>query len=253
MADLRQALPDEGDLVVDLLQRVYGGGGGGAFPRWVLSAAETGFVLVSDVSIGAGIAFGQIGWIGGIGVTPESRRRGLGAEVTSAVIDELRRRGCTTMLLLATELGRPTYERLGFVTECDYVVADRGPAEVPALPTVSPASLAAAAGLDAWATGSDRRAALAAATGGIVEDDGFVLQFPWTDRPVVASTPETGLRLLEQAHPLRALVPEANEPAVDWLGENGYDVTLRYPRMRLGPALEWRPEALFGGLSLLTA
>jgi hypothetical protein len=48
-------------------------------------------------------------------------------------------------------------------------------------------------------------------------------------------------------------VPAENEPAVRWLHRNGYALDMRTPRMRLGPPVPWRPEAIFGAISLLSA
>jgi hypothetical protein len=59
--------------------------------------------------------------------------------------------------------------------------------------------------------------------------------------------------VLEALRPARVTVPEANEPAVAWLRQNGYRVDMRTPRMRLGPPVPWRPEAIFGAISLLSA
>ena len=48
------------------------------------------------------------------------RGRGLGTAVTEAVIDELDGRGCDLAGLLASPVGQPIYERLGFRAEVDY-------------------------------------------------------------------------------------------------------------------------------------
>jgi GNAT superfamily N-acetyltransferase len=54
------------------------------------------------------------GWVHGIVVRPECRRTGLGTRLTEAAIAWLRARSVGTVLLLATDAGRPVYERLGF-------------------------------------------------------------------------------------------------------------------------------------------
>jgi len=66
--------------------------------------------------VGTGVATvsGRVGWVGTIWVAPALRRRGLGRAITEAVIEELEASGCRTLVLVATEAGRPVYERLGF-------------------------------------------------------------------------------------------------------------------------------------------
>src|SRR6266487_4427412 len=61
--------------------------------------------------------FGATGWVGGVAVVPEARRAGLGRALTEAAIAWLQERGAGTIQLYATDLGRPVYERLGFVAE----------------------------------------------------------------------------------------------------------------------------------------
>ena len=64
------------------------------------------------LAIGQGIATGRAGWIGNIIVRPEVRRRGLGSRLTKDIADLLQARGCSTLLLIATELGEPVYQKL---------------------------------------------------------------------------------------------------------------------------------------------
>ena len=53
-----------------------------------------------------------------IATTPSARRRGIGYAVTARLMNVARARGCTEAVLMASALGRPTYERLGFVEVC---------------------------------------------------------------------------------------------------------------------------------------
>src|SRR3954453_6922661 len=62
-------------------------------------------------------SFGDTGWIGALGVVPRARGRGIGSALTEACVAWLRERGATTVLLHATDAGRPVYERLGFFAE----------------------------------------------------------------------------------------------------------------------------------------
>ena len=63
------------------------------------------------------VSFGRTGWLGNVAVDPGARGRGIGTAVSAAALDWLRQAGVATVLLTATELGRPVYDRLGFVSE----------------------------------------------------------------------------------------------------------------------------------------
>src|SRR4029450_760749 len=80
--------------------------------------AEAGGALVG---VAAGAVFGATGWVGGVAVDPGHRRAGRGGAPTEAIPQFLEDRGVATALLHATALGRPVYERLGFVPETAYL------------------------------------------------------------------------------------------------------------------------------------
>ena len=98
----------------------------------------------------------------GVAVVPAHRRAGLGGALTEAIMELLEGRGVATVLLHAAALGRPVYERLGFVP---------GPPTSLSGPTLARAStgamvragraadLAAVVALDRAATGEDRQGA----------------------------------------------------------------------------------------------
>lgn len=54
------------------------------------------------------------GYIWGVYVDPGWRRQKVGEGLTRACVDHLRALGCSRVVLHATPLGRPVYERLGF-------------------------------------------------------------------------------------------------------------------------------------------
>src|SRR5450759_479833 len=116
-----------------------------------------------------------MGWhdLGG----PALRSRGLGRGRTEEVIEELEGSGCRTFVLVATEAGRPVYERLGFeiLTHDHALVASglgagrhRAVADPSVRRFVPTQDLDAASVLDRWATGEDRRHILATCDGWVV-------------------------------------------------------------------------------------
>src|SRR5512132_475037 len=122
LAAVRTARDDEAGAIADLLSRAAFGP---TVSRLVASPRTSphGDVLVADNGDGAAagavccVSFGATGWIGALGVAPEARRHGVGRALTEAAIARLHERGADTVLLFATDMGRPLYERLGFVIE----------------------------------------------------------------------------------------------------------------------------------------
>jgi GNAT superfamily N-acetyltransferase len=268
---IRSARPDD----LARLGPLYERAGFGARLAGVVGFARArldGEVVVAEaagelVGVAAGAAFTGTGWVGGVAVVPGHRRAGLGGALTGAVIEFLEGRGVATVLLHATALGRPVYERLGFVPETAYLTLT-GPTRPPSPgnPPVRagrPADLEAVLALDLAATGEDRRRLLTALwpSGGLVAPAdgrllGYHLASPW--RPggaVVATDPAAGLALLDavRAAPgdeVGISVPAANTAAVRSLEAAGFAERYRTVRMHRGPRVPWNPAALFGAHNL---
>jgi GNAT superfamily N-acetyltransferase len=219
-----------------------------------------GFLLVADdggrvVATGAGMGFGPTGWIGAIAVRPEARGAGLGRRMTEAVIEGLGRR--ETLLLLASESGRPIYERMGFEPEGDYRVFTGPSGAAPELTDgVRPATAADHASirrLDALATGEDRGPAITASLdGALVTEGGVALRPPFRARPIVATDEDAGRALIAATlEPgARLAAPVANAAAVDALLASGAEERQGVLRMRRGAPVAYRPELLWGVFSL---
>src|SRR3954451_16794080 len=131
VTEVRDLRADDARSIGDLLSRAGFGptvAGLISFPR----ESPHGDVLVAERdgrAIGGVCcaSFGATGWIGALGVLPDARRRGGGEALTRAACARLRERGAETVLLFATDMGRPLYERLGFEPEAT-VSAWRGTA-----------------------------------------------------------------------------------------------------------------------------
>jgi GNAT superfamily N-acetyltransferase len=236
--DFYGARPDTALFVADVDGAIVGTGGATVFP----GAPATG-------------------WVHGIVVRPDHQRAGLGARLTLSAVAWLRTRAAGAVLLLATDAGRPVYERLGFVAGERYG-AFAWPRSRPdghaSLQRMEPRHLAAAGALDREATGEDRRGFIEALwdSGWVAmrgdELVGFHLACPWGGGPAIARDPSSGRALLRRAasvEPRRSRtvgLPEANAAAVQYLAEQGIRAERYVTRMWLGTPPAWRPDMIFG-------
>ncbi len=233
------------------------------------------FVAETDGSIvgtGIGTINGAVGWVGTIWVHETHRGRGVGGALTGAVIDALETAGCATLLLVATEMGRPMYERLGFDVVSSYrIVEAAGPGDSEPSNLEEPArsvrpyaeeDLPAMTELDRSATGEDRAHLLAAfatptSTRCAVRPDGLVAGFlvraAWGGGATVAPDPSTAIVLLDDRRRrtpaggrVRAGLLEENREGLDRLAARGWTEAWSAPRMARGAALDWHPEAIWG-------
>lgn len=236
------------------------------------------------VGVSYAASFGRTGWIGNVAVHPEARGRGIGTAVSWAALDALRRAGAVTMLLTATELGRPIYEKLGFGYDgLHYGIWRRNPkpaadghrgstaasgATAGSATAGSAAARGAAgggaadgavlaggieevAGLDADATGEDRRHYLSPFAARVTRDGaGYRVPLPWGGGPVIASSADSAYALLAdlartEADP-RLAFPETNAIGADVAASLGFRQAKNIPRMRFGPPVPgFRLERIF--------
>jgi GNAT superfamily N-acetyltransferase len=232
------------------------------------------------VATGIGTASRLVGWVALIFVAPDLRGRGLGRLVSAAVCDELETRGCRTLLLHASEAGRPVYERLGFGIH-DWLhhfdppgvggvargSAVRRRAGI-AIRPVAVSDIDAVEALDAAASGEDRSHLIRAVLptdGGLVAVGpegtvrGYRLDPSWGAHPLVAPDPRDAVAILEHAaratpadappHRRRAVTYGANEAGRALLAERGWHEIRRMPRMIRGEPLEWRPDWIYGNFN----
>ncbi len=233
------------------------------------------FVAESDGSIvGTGIATmnGTVAWIGTIWVDTPWRRRGLGRALTLATLDAAEAAGCRTQVLVATKVGQPLYEGLGFEVQTGYRIleapgldggdvpaSDDGPAGTR---PYRPSDLPAMAALDAAATGEDRGhllAAFAAPTTTLCLDradgslGGFVVRAPWGGGATIAPAAEDALAILTArrlaagpAKRVRAGLLADNAAGLELLTRHGWVDSWQAPRLIRGPMPDWMPNAIWG-------
>lgn len=224
------------------------------------------YLLESDGAIiGTGVATqrGTVGWVGQITVLPAYRNRGLGTAMTRHVMDVLTDLGCRTLLLFATEMGRPIYEKMGYEVEAEFVVWI-GPG-LPAVPDhpdlrpIAPADLDWVCPLDQTAMGQDRSAQLRAFghAGWVVGQAGFLIPTPWGSQAITAADAGAGQILLDLARAVkhvepdgvRMVLPSSNRPGSACLLAQGFKQKSRLPRMLIGEPLQWQPDMVYGRMS----
>ena len=220
------------------------------------------------VGVWFGTANGEVGWIGMVCVRPGHQGGGIGAAITARVTDLLERRGCQTLVLTATEPGRPLYEKIGFSTETHYHGFEGpglgpGPSH-PHLRRMRPEHLPVVCDLDRRMTGESRSHLLRALSGAgwLVEDDdgevrGYHLRMPWDGGPTIAADPDAARALARLTRTLSGpdetvgfWLAEENEKGMELMEEMGFEEVRRLPRMVRGRPPLWRPESLWGIFSL---
>lgn len=83
-------------------------------PDGCFAAVADGYLVGSATTTTYGT---DLAWVGMVLVDPAYRRRGIATALMDAALGYLRGKGMATIKLDATPLGRPVYERLGFVAE----------------------------------------------------------------------------------------------------------------------------------------
>lgn len=222
------------------------------------------------VATGLATASGAVGWLGAVVVDEPMRGHGYGRAMTEELCRRLRDAGCETLSLVATDAGRPLYERLGFrlVThyhemDADHLSREPEPPAGARLRPMTPEDLPGVFELDRLATAEDRRAVLAelAKAGGWVLDDatalrGFLLPSDRAFAAIVAPGFEDGLCLLDLHRHLappdglaRAGIPDENAAGWRELEARGWRPNWLAPRMLLGPDVPWRPGWIWGQIN----
>jgi GNAT superfamily N-acetyltransferase len=245
--------------------------------RTATCRALVGEVNGRVVATGTATVNGPVGWLGGLMVDSEWRRRGYGEAMTAELVRHLRGAGCRTLSLEATDAGRPMYERMGFRLATRYHQLEAGHLlEVPEPPVgarvrrLHSADLPAIAELDRQATSEDRSGplrVLADMNGGWVLERGasgraeatlagFLLPAERAYGAIVAPRFEDGLYLLDLHRSsvpvgasVRAGIPHEHGAAWAELESRGWVETWQAPRMLLGDTIDWRPDWIWGQIN----
>lgn len=196
------------------------------------------------VAVGSALLTAHTGWLAHIIVAPEYRQRGYGMAMSQRLVEIIEEYDRSTQLLIATDMGQPLYEKLGFYVACDYTFfeAEQMPpaSERDDIRLLESRDLPDLVALDRVATGEDRRDMLELywQRGWVVvgDDDrlkGFYLP-DLAEGPVVAMDSESGRALLRQRLGLsveKAVLPSANRVGLGYLADLGLRVKSTAARM----------------------
>lgn len=203
-------------------------------PGLVLGIESNGTLAASACATVYG---GSLAWIGMVLTLPDYRGRGFASRLLQALFDKLA--DVPTLKLDATDLGRPVYERFGFVEE--YVV-ERWKGTLPPSAHPPQTALSWPPVLDFEAFGADRSALLASLE---LTRPGRVASY---FGPLVCQSPDEARTAVENcglAGPVFWDIPEPNAPARALAASLGFTPVRRLFRMRKGAPLAERPDLVY--------
>ena len=212
--------------------------------------------------------FETIAWISMVLVDAAHRGQGIGTHLMRHALAWLDRSGIATVRLDATALGRPVYEKLGFVGEYELArwegTATGGELR-PEIIVAADSQLAAIIALDEQVTATPRGSLLArlfaerpgamrtaAIRGQIAGFSGVRLGSRARQiGPVIGQDESSGVALLHAAfsdHQGQTVfldVPLPNRPAMQWAESHGLQIQRRFLRMFRGRPVADRPEQIW--------
>lgn len=209
------------------------------------------------VGIGTAIIHDGTAWLGHIIVHPEKRNKGLGNVIVRELITIVTAKNCKTIYLLATELGAPVYEKVGFVTETEYLVYKdlNFKNNTVAPPFILPFEnhfKQQILALDRETTNENRTILLEKNLHDsmvYLEAESVTGYYLPTlgDGLIIAKTPAAGFALiaLHLRKQDRLIFPQDNIQLRNFLSNNGYLATSSIKRMRLGASRPLKMEHIY--------
>ncbi len=213
---------------------------------------------LNEIIVGTGNVFinGTESWLGNIIVKPELRRQGVGTEITKHLQTHSINMGCETQLLIATELGEPLYNKLGFAVDSYYLFYEGrklGHQSFSAIRQINQDDHAGVFHLDKRISGENRKSLLS-----VFIKDGFVFEVSnvisgyylpgFGNGLIIAKSSKPGLALLQfkhTRHNTSAIIPDQNNAAREFIQTHGFSFTKKVTRMYSGKKLNWKPECVF--------
>jgi GNAT superfamily N-acetyltransferase len=215
--------------------------------------------MMNEKIVGTGLATinDNVTWLGNIIVRQSNRNKGIGNAITTHLVNFSKSKGIDSILLFATELGLPVYQKIGFQYDSSYLFFKSEKAiKIESLskriyPVVE-ADYAAILELDYHITGEKREKLLSPTlkTGfkfKAQEIEGIYL--PDFGKGLIISNSETaGIELLKyrlSRDNSRLCIPETNTTAIKLFSEIGLHQYQRAPRLFLNNNIKWNPSKIY--------
>lgn len=199
-------------------------------------------------------------WIGVIVVDKAFRNKGIGTLITDYLSKFIVSKNKSTQLLLATPLGQPVYQKLGFRHVSDYVFLKRNQEEKPldfqakhgCVKHYDHRFFEEMVTLDTLATGENRQAILKRFTTNCLlfvdrELQGFFMPH-LGDGLIVAKTNEAGFELLKikwSTYGETITLPAENLETIDFAQSLGFEPFRYAAKMILGKQIDWKPQMIY--------
>ena len=196
--------------------------------------------------IGTAIIHHDVAWLAHIIVHKSFRKKGIGRFITESLVENPEVKKCETIYLVATDLGAPVYEKVGFETESEYlffrdVKIEKSIELSVKIEPFKPEFKKQVAEIDKINSGEDRvfhfedhlQNGYVYNNYGIIE--GFYLP-TFGDGLIIANKSSAGMDLLNfhlQSNE-KVVFPRDNLIATSFLYESGFKECLTGKRMRLG-------------------
>ena len=227
----------------------------------------------TPIGVVASLMYPAFAYVGPLGVHREFQRQGIGFALMQHLLAWLDQQGVSQVLLDASPMGQPLYEKLDFVV-CDqvYVLQRQNglpPSQLPSdVQHLSPQNLDLITAADTKAFGTDRSRLLGALLeaypkrGFVLRDgqgeiNGYLIARERNLGPWVSQTSAGADLLLKAAlslpysGPVSVIVPAENSEAIAMLQASGFEITRVLRHMLRGPnKLSRQCEKIYGQASL---
>ena len=216
-------------------------------------------ITVNDkiAGIGTAIIHQDTSWLAHIIVREENRNNGIGKLITQTLVEFSQSKKCSTINLIATELGAPVYEKVGFVNETEYIFfKDIKPSQAwtiaEEVKPITETYLERIVQLDRQVSLEDRSFYIFKYKGDgfVYEHDNVVSGFylpGFGEGLIVANNKTAGLELMKLRLQTKdsAAFPIENTDASAFLHSLGYKEFKKAKRMRLGDRKEWLRTGIY--------
>ncbi len=219
-------------------------------------------VIENEIAaIGATIVHNDTAWLGHIIVREKRRGQGIGRLITEKLVDIANSQNCQTIYLIATDLGAPVYEKVGFLTETEYLFfkdldIENHASAFENIRNYTESDRKAVFEIDRATSGEERMCEIEGhlERGFVYHDkngiDGFYLP-TLREGLIIANSPIAGVDLLKfhLSKNSKVVLPKDNLAGISFLYESGFREFSKAKRMRLGRKRDVRFEHIYNRIA----